>query len=114
VVARLRVAAGGPFTSGARQLVSGSAALPTPVFNRLSELTGHQPVERYGMTETLITVSGRADGERRVRLGRHPAGRGGDPAHRRRHRRASGARSDGVSGLPEPAAPIAGKLVQHR
>jgi fatty acid CoA ligase FadD36 len=51
--------------SGARLLVSGSAALPVPVFERLSELTGHRPVERYGMTETLITVSGRADGERR-------------------------------------------------
>jgi fatty acid CoA ligase FadD36 len=46
-------------------LVSGSAALPVPVFNRLTELTGHAPVERYGCTETLITVSTRADGERR-------------------------------------------------
>ena len=51
--------------SGARLLVSGSAALPVPVFARLAELTGHRPVERYGMTETLITVSSRADGERR-------------------------------------------------
>ena len=34
-----------------------------PVFERLSELTGHHPVERYGCTETLITVSTRADGE---------------------------------------------------
>ncbi len=49
----------------ARLLVSGSAPLPVPVFDRLSELTGHAPVERYGMTETLITVSTRADGERR-------------------------------------------------
>ncbi|WP_422769765.1 acyl-CoA synthetase [Plantactinospora sp. WMMC1484] len=49
----------------ARLLVSGSAALPEPVFGRLAELTGHRPVERYGMTETLITVSTRADGERR-------------------------------------------------
>ncbi len=49
----------------ARLLVSGSAPLPVPVFNRLEELTGHRPVERYGMTETLITVSSRADGERR-------------------------------------------------
>jgi fatty acid CoA ligase FadD36 len=46
-------------------LVSGSAALPVPVFSRLTELTGHAPVERYGCTETLITVSTRADGERR-------------------------------------------------
>ncbi|MFG1856973.1 acyl-CoA synthetase [Actinomadura geliboluensis] len=50
---------------GARLLVSGSAPLPVPVFERLSELTGHRPVERYGMTETLITVSARADGDRR-------------------------------------------------
>ncbi|AGZ43859.1 acyl-CoA synthetase [Actinoplanes friuliensis] len=45
----------------ARLLVSGSAALPVPVFERMRELTGHRPVERYGMTETLITVSNRAD-----------------------------------------------------
>ncbi|MCB0932599.1 MAG: acyl-CoA synthetase [Mycobacterium sp.] len=51
--------------SGARLLVSGSAALPVPVFHRLAELTGHAPVERYGCSETLITVSTRADGERR-------------------------------------------------
>ena len=51
--------------SGARLLVSGSAALPVAVFGRLAELTGHAPVERYGCTETLITVSTRADGERR-------------------------------------------------
>ncbi|MFE6779898.1 acyl-CoA synthetase [Streptomyces sp. NPDC057702] len=50
---------------GARLLVSGSAPLPTPVFRGLAELTGHRPVERYGMTETLITVATRADGERR-------------------------------------------------
>jgi fatty acid CoA ligase FadD36 len=51
--------------SPARLLVSGSAPLPLPVFEQLAELTGQQPVERYGMTETLITVSSRADGERR-------------------------------------------------
>ena len=45
----------------ARLLVSGSAALPTPLFARMRELTGHRPVERYGMTETLITLSNRAD-----------------------------------------------------
>ncbi|MFD7833866.1 AMP-binding protein [Streptomyces sp. NPDC059761] len=49
--------------SGARLLVSGSAALPAPVFRDLERLTGLRPVERYGMTETLITVSGRAGGE---------------------------------------------------
>ena len=51
--------------ASARLLVSGSAALPVPVFARLAELTGHAPVERYGCTETLITISTRADGERR-------------------------------------------------
>lgn len=49
----------------ARLLVSGSAALPVPVFERLRELTGHALIERYGMTETMITLSTRADGERR-------------------------------------------------
>ncbi len=49
----------------ARLLVSGSAPLPVPVFDELVELTGRAPVERYGMTETLITLSTRADGERR-------------------------------------------------
>ncbi|MCX4545866.1 AMP-binding protein [Streptomyces sp. NBC_01565] len=48
---------------GARLLVSGSAALPAPVFRDLERLTGLRPVERYGMTETLITISGRAGGE---------------------------------------------------
>ena len=47
--------------SGARLLVSGSAALPAPVFERLGHLTGLRPAERYGMTETLITVAARAD-----------------------------------------------------
>jgi fatty acid CoA ligase FadD36 len=47
--------------SGARLLVSGSAALPAPVFAELEALTGHRAVERYGMTETLITLSTRAD-----------------------------------------------------
>ena len=51
--------------SSARLLVSGSAALPVPVFDGLVALTGHAPVERYGATEALITLSTRADGERR-------------------------------------------------
>ncbi|RBQ09809.1 acyl-CoA synthetase [Micromonospora sp. LHW51205] len=49
----------------ARLLVSGSAALPAAVFADLATLTGHRVVERYGMTETLITVSARTDGPRR-------------------------------------------------
>jgi fatty acid CoA ligase FadD36 len=49
----------------ARLLVSGSAGLPVPVFDKLVGLTGHAPLERYGATESLITLSTRADGERR-------------------------------------------------
>jgi fatty acid CoA ligase FadD36 len=49
----------------ARLLVSGSAGLTPPVFEALVALTGHRAVERYGMTETLITISARAAGERR-------------------------------------------------
>jgi fatty acid CoA ligase FadD36 len=44
---------------GARLLVSGSAGLPARVFGALKQLCGRGPIERYGMTETLITVSGR-------------------------------------------------------
>ncbi|WP_433554041.1 acyl-CoA synthetase [Micromonospora zamorensis] len=58
--------------SAARLLVSGSAPLPAPVFAELEGLTGHRPVERYGMTETLITLSTRADGPRRVGSVGHP------------------------------------------
>ncbi|MEP7161183.1 MAG: AMP-binding protein [Dermatophilaceae bacterium] len=47
--------------AGARILISGSAPLPVPVFERMRELTGHEMVERYGMTETLLTVSNRVD-----------------------------------------------------
>jgi fatty acid CoA ligase FadD36 len=49
----------------ARLLVSGSAALPAPVVERMARRCGLVPVERYGMTETLITVATRADGPRR-------------------------------------------------
>ncbi|MGY4649208.1 acyl-CoA synthetase [Mycobacterium sp. URHB0021] len=49
----------------ARLLVSGSAPLPVPLFERLAQATGHPPVERYGATESLITISTRVDGERR-------------------------------------------------
>jgi fatty acid CoA ligase FadD36 len=50
---------------GARLLVSGSAGLPVPVFERLRETAGQGPIERYGMTETLITVSGSPSEPRR-------------------------------------------------
>jgi len=51
--------------SKARLLVSGSATLSADTFGALRALAHQQPVERYGMTETLITLSTRADGERR-------------------------------------------------
>ncbi len=49
----------------ARLLVSGSAALPAPEFERIRRLSGQQIVERYGMTETLMNLAVRADGKRR-------------------------------------------------
>jgi fatty acid CoA ligase FadD36 len=49
----------------ARLLVSGSAGLPAPVFDDLAALAGQGPIERYGMTETIITLSMRADDVRR-------------------------------------------------
>ncbi|QUX31145.1 acyl-CoA synthetase [Nocardiopsis akebiae] len=52
--------------SGARLLVSGSAPLPHTVADGLRGACGHSPVERYGMTETLITVAARADAPRRT------------------------------------------------
>lgn len=58
--------------SSARLLVSGSAPLPVPVFDGLRRLTGHAPIERYGATETVITLSTRADGERRAGWVGHP------------------------------------------
>ncbi|MFI1967027.1 AMP-binding protein [Streptomyces pathocidini] len=61
----VRDAAAARALAGARLLVSGSAPLPAPVFRDLAALTGHRPAERYGMTETLITVSTRARGDRR-------------------------------------------------
>ncbi|MET9485723.1 acyl-CoA synthetase [Nocardia sp. NPDC006630] len=51
--------------ANARILISGSAPLPVPVFERLRALTGHAPIERYGMSETMITLSTRPGGERR-------------------------------------------------
>ncbi|MGW7662379.1 acyl-CoA synthetase [Streptomyces sp. NPDC054756] len=50
----------------ARLLVSGSAALPVHDHERITAATGQRVVERYGMTETLMNTSIRADGERRA------------------------------------------------
>ncbi|MEU0909976.1 acyl-CoA synthetase [Streptomyces althioticus] len=51
--------------SGARLLVSGSAALPVHDHERITAATGARVVERYGMTETLMNTSVRVDGESR-------------------------------------------------
>nr|WP_145883393.1 acyl-CoA synthetase [Streptomyces sp. BK340] len=52
--------------AGARLLVSGSAALPVHDHERIAAATGRRVIERYGMTETLMNTSVRADGEARA------------------------------------------------
>jgi malonyl-CoA/methylmalonyl-CoA synthetase len=49
----------------ARLLVSGSAALPVSDHQRIAAATGQHVVQRYGMTESLITCAVRVDGPRR-------------------------------------------------
>jgi malonyl-CoA/methylmalonyl-CoA synthetase len=49
----------------ARLFVSGSAPLPAPVFEAFRAKFGHAVLERYGMTETLMTIGNPCDGERR-------------------------------------------------
>ena len=48
-----------------RLFVSGSAPLPAPVFEAFRAKFGHAILERYGMTETLMTIGNPYDGERR-------------------------------------------------
>ncbi|MGW3458173.1 acyl-CoA synthetase [Streptomyces olivaceoviridis] len=52
--------------AGARLLVSGSAALPVHDHERIAAATGRRVIERYGMTETLMNTSVRADGQARA------------------------------------------------
>ncbi len=49
----------------ARLLVSGSAALPAADHQRIAAVTGQHVLQRYGMTESLITCAERVDGQRR-------------------------------------------------
>ena len=49
-----------------RLAVSGSAPLSPALFSRLADQLGMAPVERYGMTETLILTSTPVDGVRRA------------------------------------------------
>jgi malonyl-CoA/methylmalonyl-CoA synthetase len=55
-----------------RLFVSGSAPLPVDVKDAFERATGHRIAERYGMTETLITLAQRHDGAK-------PAGCVGGP-----------------------------------
>ena len=45
--------------AAARLLVSGSAALPSTVHDRIKQLTGQSILERYGLTETLMNAGAR-------------------------------------------------------
>ncbi|MEP6801387.1 MAG: AMP-binding protein [Acidobacteriota bacterium] len=49
-----------------RLFTSGSAALPAAHFEEFERRTGHRILERYGMTETLFTLSNPCEGERRA------------------------------------------------
>jgi malonyl-CoA/methylmalonyl-CoA synthetase len=49
-----------------RLFVSGSAPLPSHVFERFRELFGQTILERYGMTETFMNISNPYVGERRA------------------------------------------------
>ncbi|KAG8231509.1 hypothetical protein J437_LFUL011547 [Ladona fulva] len=47
-----------------RLMVSGSAPLPSPIFERWQEITGHSLLERYGMSEIGMALSNPLEGER--------------------------------------------------
>jgi malonyl-CoA/methylmalonyl-CoA synthetase len=49
-----------------RLFVSGSAALPAGTFSRWHSITGHNLLERYGMTEIGMALSNPYEGERKV------------------------------------------------
>ncbi len=55
-----------PELSRLRLCVSGSAPLPASLWERFRTDAGVAILERYGMTETLLTVSNPVDGERRA------------------------------------------------
>jgi malonyl-CoA/methylmalonyl-CoA synthetase len=64
--ARLRDAGRLPDLAALRVLVSGSAPLDPVLFQAISAQTGQAPVERYGMTETVMLTSNPLRGERRA------------------------------------------------
>jgi malonyl-CoA/methylmalonyl-CoA synthetase len=51
---------------GCRLLVSGSAPLPTDLFSQIANAAGQAPLERYGMTETVMITGNPLHGERRA------------------------------------------------
>ena len=55
----------GPALARARLFTSGSAPLPAADFTAFEKITGHRILERYGMTETLFTLSNPYHRERR-------------------------------------------------
>ncbi|MDQ6891273.1 MAG: acyl-CoA synthetase [Acidobacteriota bacterium] len=55
----------GEALSRARLFTSGSAPLPAADFAAFERATGYRILERYGMTETLFTLSNPYDGQRR-------------------------------------------------
>jgi len=63
--ARLAAADGLERLGRLRLCVSGSAPLSAELHERIRAASGQTILERYGMTETLITISTRHDGERR-------------------------------------------------
>lgn len=48
-----------------RLMVSGSAPLPVPVYSKWFDISGHQLLERYGMTETGMCLSNLYDCDRK-------------------------------------------------
>ncbi|XP_026804411.1 acyl-CoA synthetase family member 3, mitochondrial isoform X1 [Rhopalosiphum maidis] len=48
-----------------RLMVSGSAPLPSTLFNRWEQITGHKLLERYGMSEIGMALSNPLNGERK-------------------------------------------------
>lgn len=47
-----------------RLMVSGSAPLPVPLYQKWLKISGHRLLERYGMTETGMILSNEYDGDR--------------------------------------------------
>jgi len=62
---RLVRAPAAPDLSHMRVFISGSAPLAAQDFRDFAKRFGHAPVERYGLSETLIAASNPLDGERR-------------------------------------------------